>query len=422
MTTRSTTLVESDQLAQAVVNVLRNDELVPKGKRWPFARVSRAYREYERALSEIAARRGEARQRAIEEAIAQERTELDAEVARAEQAAQAAHDEQLSQARKPYDEVEVTARAKRDAALAAAEAAYREVTEQAKRAFQEAQSELGRARSAEIAQAQARHAEALAALATRRAAEIERIAKELNTIPLEGPMRIVEDRHAWSREDRRKALIGLLDMAGRADLEAHAADLCLRSVASYVARDRFLKPDEQHYKLMDVALLEALVELATRSPSRRPSVVKTLHDIVTHNPGYSSPTFIRELSALYVITSADNETRYVENLAENERIFDEMRALIADTLKLTPRRSQLPPPLPLLPKGSSEQAAEGDPESSTADAAGDSAETDSSGAVIVLDDEQRLVRSSDVEISAEAPDDAEDGLVVAEPTGSHNLT
>ena len=37
-------------------------------------------------------------------------------------------------------------------------------------------------------------------------------------------------------------------------------------------------------------------------------------------------------------------TRYARDTIENERIFDAMRELIADTLKLTPRRSQVPPP------------------------------------------------------------------------------
>jgi len=214
MTTRSTTLVESDQLAQAVVQVLRNDELVPKAKRWPFARVSKAYREYERALGDIAARRRDAREQAIQQALEQERVNLSDALARAEQAAQTAHDERLAKARKPYDEVEGKARAKRDAAIEKAEAAYREATAQAKRSLQEAQAELAQTRSAEIAQAQTEHAEACAALETKRVAEVESIEKELRTLPFEGLMRIVEDRQAWPREDRRKALIGLLDMAG----------------------------------------------------------------------------------------------------------------------------------------------------------------------------------------------------------------
>ncbi|MEY4583462.1 MAG: hypothetical protein RL701_8165, partial [Pseudomonadota bacterium] len=66
MNTRSTTWVESDQLAQAAVNVLRNEELVPKNKRWPFSRVSKAYRDYDKAVQEITVRRREARERAVE--------------------------------------------------------------------------------------------------------------------------------------------------------------------------------------------------------------------------------------------------------------------------------------------------------------------------------------------------------------------
>ena len=54
MTTRSTTLVESDQLAQAAATVLQTEDFIPRGKRWPFSRLSKAHRDYEKAVSEAA--------------------------------------------------------------------------------------------------------------------------------------------------------------------------------------------------------------------------------------------------------------------------------------------------------------------------------------------------------------------------------
>jgi hypothetical protein len=68
-----------------------------------------------------------------------------------------------------------------------------------------------------------------------------------------------------------------------------------------------------------------------------------MHEIVAQNTGHSSPAFIKSLTELYVIASSDTLTSYAENPVENETIFETMRAHIADTLKLTPRRSQVPP-------------------------------------------------------------------------------
>jgi len=157
-------------------------------------------------------------------------------------------------------------------------------------------------------------------------------------------MRIVEDKQVWSPEDRKKALIGLIEMAGRDDIDAEYADLCLRNVAGYVFQDRYLKPDAQHHRLMDTSVLEAFVDLGRRKPEKRPTIVKYMHDIVVQNPGHSSPAFIKSLTELYVAASTDTETSYHAEPVEDEKIFDEMRAYIADTLKLTPRRSQVPSP------------------------------------------------------------------------------
>jgi hypothetical protein len=68
-----------------------------------------------------------------------------------------------------------------------------------------------------------------------------------------------------------------------------------------------------------------------------------MHEIVAQNTGHSSPAFIKSLTELYVVASSDTLTSYAENPIENETIFETMRAHIADTLKLTPRRSQVPP-------------------------------------------------------------------------------
>jgi hypothetical protein len=95
---------------------------------------------------------------------------------------------------------------------------------------------------------------------------------------------------------------------------------------------------------MDVNLLEALVDLAGRTPDKRPTIVKYMHDIVVQNPGHTSPVFIRSLTELYVTASADARTIYDDDPNQNEAIFETMRAHIADALKLTPRRNQVSSP------------------------------------------------------------------------------
>ena len=157
-------------------------------------------------------------------------------------------------------------------------------------------------------------------------------------------MRIVEDRQAWSVEERQKALIAIIEMAGRDDFDSEYADLCLRNVVGYVYQDRYLKPEEQHHRLMSVGLVEGMVDLAMRTPDKRPTIVRYLHDIVVQNPGHSSPSFIKNLTELYVAASTDTMTTYHLDPVENENVFEAMRAQIADTLKLTPRRSQVSSP------------------------------------------------------------------------------
>jgi hypothetical protein len=345
MTTRPTTLVESDQLAQAALNVIRNETLVPRGKRWLFSRLSKASRDYERAVQEITARRRESREKAVEQRIAKERADANAVFERAETSAQQTHAEELAHARQPYNETETQARSERDAAIAAANLVYQQMMDKANRLYLQEAATIDQQRNELVAEAKALRDEAYAALEAKRKADMAQIARDLKTIPLEGPMRIVEDREAWPADERKKALIGIVDMAGRDDFGPEYADLCLRNVMGYVFQDRYLKPDAQHHRLMDVNLLEALVDLARRSPEKRPTIVKYMHDIVVQNPGHSSPTFIKNLTELYVIASSDIKTVYVDDPTENELIFDQMRAHIADSLKLTPRRSQVPPPL-----------------------------------------------------------------------------
>lgn len=343
MTTRSTTWVESDQLAQAAVHIIRNEGLVPTGKRWPFSRTSRAHREYDKAVQEITTRRREARHNAVEEKIKRERSNADAVLERATLEAQAAHDAKIAEARKPFNETESVARAVRDAAIEKANQEYARAIEQANRTFQQEAASLAQVRNVAVNEARASHNELYAALEEKRKAELAQIAKELRTIPLEGPMRVVEDREAWSVGERKKALVGLIDMAGREDFDAEYTDLCLRNVMGYVFQDRYLKPEHQHHRLMDANLLEALVDLARRTPEKRPIVVRYMHEIVTQNFGHSSPSFIKSLTELYVIASADTKTMYATDPEENERVVETMREHIADTLKLTPRRSQVPP-------------------------------------------------------------------------------
>ncbi|MET0386455.1 MAG: hypothetical protein ABW321_10875 [Polyangiales bacterium] len=343
MTTRSTTLVESDQLAQAAVTVIRNEDLVPKGgKRWPFARVSKAQRDYEKAVQEITDRRREAREQAVEQKLKKARSEADATLERAKGEARAARDEKVAEAKKPYDEIETQARAERDAAIAAANRAYEQALSAANRIYQEEKDVIERKHDALVSEARSVHDAAYARLDESRQADVAQIAKDMKTIPLEGPMRVVEDKQTWSLEDRRRALIGIVDMAGREDFDVEYTDLCLRTVTGYVFNDRFLKPEAQHQRLMDAVLLEAFVELARRVPEKRPTIVKYMHDLVVQNPGHSSPTFIKSLTELYVIASADVETLYDKDVNANEQVFETMRAHIADTLKVTPRRSQVP--------------------------------------------------------------------------------
>jgi hypothetical protein len=343
MTSRPTTLVESDQLAQAAVNILKTEDFVPKNSRWLFSKSSKAHKDYEKAVQDIAWRRRTARERAIDEKLKKERAEADAAFERTKIGAETEHNDKTAEARKPYDETESKARSERDAAIAAANLAYQQAIAAANRAFARESSVLDQKRDALIGEAKVARAELLAAIEAKRNAELLQLAEDLKTISLEGPMRVVEDREAWSLEDRKKALVGVVDMAGRTDVDAEYVDLCLRNVAGYVFQDRFLKPEAQHHRLMGTYVLEAMVDLARRAPDKRPTTIKYLHEIVVHNPGYTSAVFIRNLSELYVTASSDTETSYTQDPIENERIFDTMREQIADALKLTPRRSQVPP-------------------------------------------------------------------------------
>ena len=343
MTGRPTTMVESDQLASAAVDILKTEDFVPKGKRWPFSRHSKAHRDYDKAVQDITVRRRTSRERALEEKLKSERGEVDGEFERAKASAEAEHHEKIVEVKKPFDEVEARARRERDAAITAANLAYQESLEDANRIYQQEASTLDQKRDAAVLEAKTARDAAYVVIDSKRQSEWNRIAKELKTIPLEGPMRVVEDRQAWSVLERKKALMGLVDMAGREDFDGELTDLCLRNVAGYVFQDRFLTPDAQQHRLMDSTLLEGIVELARRTPDKRPIIVRYMNQIVTQNFGHSSPAFIRLLTELYVVASSDTETVYAQDAVENEKIVETMREQIADTLKLTPRRSQVPP-------------------------------------------------------------------------------
>lgn len=341
MNTRSTTLVESDQLAQAAATVLQTEDFIPRGKRWPFSRLSKAHRDYEKAVQDITARRRKAREDALSKRTNKERSEVDALFQTAEQSARGKHDEDIAQAKQPYDAVETKARAERDAAIAAANRAYQKVVEEADRVYQQEAASISQQRDEAIAAARQVRDDAYTKVDAHHQADMQQIDKELKTVSLEGLMRIVEDREVWSPEDRKRALIGMIGMAGREDADSEYATLSLQNVAGYIFQDRYLPEGAQHHKLMDVNVIEGLVELAHRCPEKRPTIVKYLHDIVAHNPGHSSQTFIKNLTQLYVAASTDAESVYASDPVENEKHFEEMLSHIADTLKLTPRRSQV---------------------------------------------------------------------------------
>jgi hypothetical protein len=339
MTTRSTTLVESDQLAQAAATVLQTEDFIPRGKRWPFSRLSKAHRDYDKAVQEITARRRRAREDALSKRTNKERAEVDGVFQAAEQQARSKHDEDLSQAKQPFDAVETKARVERDAAIAAANRAYQKVVEEADRVYKQEASAISQRRDETIAAARGVRDDAYANVDAHHQADMEQIDKELRTVSLEGLMRIVEDREVWSPDERKKALVGMIGMAGREDADAEYAKLSLQNVAGYIFQDRYLPEDAQVHKLMDVSVLEGFVELAQRCPEKRPVIVKHLHDIVVHNPGHGSTTFIKNLTQLYVAASTDADSVYAADPVENEQCFEEMLANIADTLKLTPRRA-----------------------------------------------------------------------------------
>jgi hypothetical protein len=341
MTTRSTTLVESDQLAQAAATVLQTEDFIPREKRWPFSRLSKAHRDYDKAVQDITARRRNAREDALTKRTNKERGEADTAFQSAEQSARGKHDEDLAQAKQPFDAVETKARTVRDAAIAAANQAYQKVVEEADRVYRQEATAINQRRDDAIAGARTVREGVYAELELRHQADMAQIDKELKTVALEGLMRIVEDREVWSPEARKKALVGMIGMAGRDEADAEYATLSLQNVAGYIFQDRYLPESAQHHKLMDVSVIEGFVELAARCPEKRPTIVKYLHDVVAHNPGHSSPAFIKSLTQLYVIASTEADTMYAADPVENERVYDEMLSHLADTLKLTPRRNQV---------------------------------------------------------------------------------
>jgi hypothetical protein len=341
MTKRSTTLAESDQLAQAAANLLRNEDFVPKGTRWPFSRTSRAHREYEKAVQQITARRRDAREKGVDQLTKRQRADADQVFEQALGQAQAEHAKAIAEAKKPHDAVEAEARAVRDAAIAAAKLAYEKSMEVADGVLFRAAEAIDDVRDARVDEATAAREAAYAAIDAARKAALGQIARDMKTVALQGPMRIVEERQVWSAAERRKALIGIVDMVGQEEVDAECAELCLRSVTRYVFEDRYLPGEAAHQGLMDVSLLEALVDLARRTPQRRPLIVESLHAIVKQNPGHTSGAFIKTLTELYVAASTDTLTVYREDPAENDAVFDSMRERIADVLKLTPRRNQV---------------------------------------------------------------------------------
>lgn len=340
MTKRSTTHAESDQLAQAAAVLLRSEDFVPRGTRWPFSRTSRAHREYDKAVQQITARRRDAREKGVEQRAKREIAEADAVFEQALAHAQAQHANAVAEAKKPHDAVEAEARAVRDAAIAAANLAYQKAMEEADGALFRAAEAIDDVRDARVAEATAAQEVAYAAIEAAREAALAQIARDMKTIALQGPMRIVEERQVWSAAERKKALVGIVDMAGQDHVDVECAELCLRSVTRYVFEDRYLPAEAAHHRLMDVGLLEALVDLARRTPRRRPLIVEALHAIVEQNPGFTSGAFIKTLTELYLAASTDTVTVYREDPAENDAVFDRMRERIADVLKLTPRRNQ----------------------------------------------------------------------------------
>src|SRR5262245_52959866 len=159
---------ERVQLAQAAVNILKNEELVPKGKRWPFPRSSKAHKDYERAVQDITSRRRAAREHAIDEQLRRERAAADATFERAKTDADATHRERMSQARKPYEETEATARSERDAAIAVANSVYQRAIDAANRVYQSQAAQIDQTRNSLIEDAKGAREAAHAAIDKKR--------------------------------------------------------------------------------------------------------------------------------------------------------------------------------------------------------------------------------------------------------------
>lgn len=342
MSIRPTTLMEGDQLANASVALLQQQEgeRALRDPHLPFSLPSKALREYQRAVRETIGRRRQAREVVLAEQAYQERCEIDAALREAELDADCAHAEELAEIAVPFGEMEAKARAERDAAIAAANRAYEQVVQEAARAYEREAAVVRQKRDLTLSQARALREEAIASIESRLQADKLQLEEELQLVPIEGLRHVIEDRANWSAHERGKALLALIELAGRADASVRFTSVCMEHLYSGILADCYLnaEPGAGGGKLMSAEVLEQLVALAHRSADKRPVIVKCLHDVVAQHPGVGSASFVESLAQLYVKVSTDTLSTYADDVRDNERILETMLTQIGETLKRTPRQ------------------------------------------------------------------------------------
>lgn len=337
VTTRPTSSVESEQLAQAAAEVLQNEAFPDQRPGRSFSRPSKAQRDYDKVVREVVARRRWSREQALARHIEQEQAEAEATFLASERELQAKQEDELAQAAEPFDRMAAKARADCLAAIAAANKAYRQALADAEAGYRREAALVVQRHDAARARARSARDSARASIEARRQTELKQLETDLQTVSLEGLMRVCEDRAQQSPEIRRRALIALIEMAGKDDADARFVNVCLVNVAGYLFKEQYLPAREQHHRLMGPEVLETLARLAYRCQDRRPLIIRCLHDVVTQNPGHTSLEFIHSMTQLYMVVSTDSKTVYDRDPEQNAVRFDAMVAQISEILRLTPR-------------------------------------------------------------------------------------
>jgi len=339
MPTRPTTLVEGDQLAQAAMALLKDEESVELDPSLPFSVPSKAQREYDRAVREAIGRRRQAREVVLAERAFQERFEIDAALNDAQLDAEAAQADELAEISAPFKDVETQARAERDAAIAAAERAYQQIVDEAVKTYEREAAVVHDKHSGRIAQANALRDEAYASIDARLQSDRLHLDEELQLVSIEGLLFVTEDRTRWSPTERGKALLALIGLAARPDADLRFTEVCLEHLYSNILQECYGSGEATAGKLMSARLVEALASLAHRCVDKRAMVVKCLHDIVVQHPGVSSPGFIESLTKLYVKVSAQADADHQRGRREADDQRHTILAQISETLKRTTHAS-----------------------------------------------------------------------------------